>query len=151
MAEEQSEDLHRRFFSFSNRISAIEKKTNSIDDQLQIISADSIEKHKEVIKALRSAKDDVSKFRTELEEFEKQGERLITRLSEFASKDSVKVLEKYINLWTPIKFTTRHEVENLIESALAKRVKASKPAVKKVKKKPVRKKKVKPQQISYAL
>jgi hypothetical protein len=151
MAEE-GDDLHRRFFSFSNRISSIEKRTNSIDDQLKMIESDSVEKHKEVIKSLRAAKDEIGNFRAEIEEFKKQSERLIKRLSEFASKESVKVLEKYINLWTPMKFTTKNEVENLIESALAKRVKARpKPVKKVVKKKPVRKKKEKVQQISYAL
>ena len=139
MAEE-GDDLHRRFFSFSNRISSIEKRTNSIDDQLKMIESDSVEKHKEVIKSLRAAKDEIGNFRAEIEDFKKQSERLIKRLSEFASKESVKVLEKYINLWTPMKFTTKNEVENLIDAALAKRVK---PVKKKVVNKSSKRKSVK--------
>jgi len=143
--DDVDKDLGRRFFSFSNRISAIEKKTNSIDDQLQIIEADSIEKHKEALKSLRSVKDEMASFGEEIAQFRDLAERMTARLGEFASKESVKVLEKYINMWRPIDFVTRKEVEELIETAKP----AKKKVVKKVVKKPAKKKT--PQHYSYTL
>tara|TARA_Y100000310_G_scaffold323474_1_gene383837 strand:- start:491 stop:931 length:441 start_codon:yes stop_codon:yes gene_type:complete len=146
MAEPGSE-LQRRFHSFSNRIASIEKRINSIDHELQIIETDSVEKHKEVLKVVRGVKDDIARFSEEIAESKKFIGRVNQRLGEFASRESVKILEKYINMWSPIKHVTRKEVQAMIEDALVEASK--KPAKKVARKKAPRKKKV--ARISYAL
>ena len=40
---------------------------------------------------------------------------IIKELQGFARKENLKVLEKYINFWNPLNFTTEEEVIKLIE------------------------------------
>ena len=40
---------------------------------------------------------------------------LLKELELFARKEDVKFLEKYINLWNPMKFVTEQDVKNLLE------------------------------------
>ena len=46
---------------------------------------------------------------------------VIRELQTVARKDEVKVLEKYINLWNPLKFVTQNEVEQIINEILEKK------------------------------
>ncbi|MBI2655232.1 hypothetical protein HYX06_02295 [Candidatus Woesearchaeota archaeon] len=51
-------------------------------------------------------------------------EKLILVIKELqfaARKDEVKVLEKYINLWNPIKFVSQNEIEAIINEVIDKR------------------------------
>ena len=42
-------------------------------------------------------------------------------MSFFARKESIKELEKYINLWHPLNFTTEEEVRKIMREELKKR------------------------------
>jgi len=42
-------------------------------------------------------------------------------IKETAKLEDVKVLENYVNLWNPIQFVTRQEVEKLIKRALVEK------------------------------
>jgi len=41
----------------------------------------------------------------------------------FARKDTLKVLEKYINMWDPLKFTTEEDVMRIVKGELKKSLK----------------------------
>ena len=43
---------------------------------------------------------------------------LVKELQTAAKRDEVKVLEKYINLWNPVKFVTQNEVEQIVKEML---------------------------------
>ena len=51
---------------------------------------------------------------------------IIKELQSVARKEEVKVLEKYINLWNPIKFVTSNEVEQIVNDALERKQKRAK-------------------------
>jgi len=118
--------LQRQFFEFNSRLARIEKRMNSINDELQINRSDAIDKHREALKQVSSVKASVVRLEAEITDTKKLAERLTQMLGEFASKDSVKVLEKYINMWSPIDYITRPEADSLIEKALSKKKPESK-------------------------
>ena len=43
---------------------------------------------------------------------------IVRELEETAKREEVKVLEKYINYWNPIKFVTQNEVEAIVSEIL---------------------------------
>jgi len=138
----------RQLFDVSSRISRIEKRMNSAGDELQIVRSDTIDKHKEVLNQIGSLKAEISRLANEVVEAKKLVERTTRLLGEFASKESIKVLEKYINMWRPMEYVTRQEVEALLAKVGAKPVKAKKkPATKKAKPR----KKKEPAHYSYTL
>jgi len=147
MAEADLEP-RRQLFDVSSRISRIEKRMNSAGDELQIVRSDTIDKHKEVLNQIGSLKAEISRLANEVVEAKKLVERTTRLLGEFASKESIKVLEKYINMWRPMEYVTRQEVEALLAKVGAKPVKAKKkPATKKAKPR----KKKEPAHYSYTL
>jgi len=117
-AEQQHSDLDMRFFRFHNRITRLEKKLNSFDDRIQMLESDMTEKHRETMERLKEATVAISSFKNELVQARDFVERVNKRLSEFASKESVKTLEKYIKLWDPLKYVSVPEVKKMINDAL---------------------------------
>lgn len=109
----------RRLFDVNSRLSKIDKRLNSISDELQIVRSDTIDKHREVLKQVSRAKEEVANIGREVLEVKKLADGMTSMLGEFASKDSVKVLEKYINLWKPIDYVTREDVATMIAEAKA--------------------------------
>ena len=151
MAEADLEP-RRQLFDVNSRISRIEKRMNTIGDELHIVRSDAIDKHKAALKQISDVKVEVARLGKEIIEAKKLMERTTHLLGEFASKESVKVLEKYINMWRPMEYITRQEAEALItntktEPAKTKSKTRKKPAAKKAK---PRKKKV-PDHYSYTL
>ena len=45
---------------------------------------------------------------------------LVREMEEAATRDEVKILEKYINFWNPVKFVTQNEVEALVKEIIKK-------------------------------
>ena len=43
---------------------------------------------------------------------------IIKELKSTAKREEVKVLEKYINFWDPVKFVRQHEIEAIVKEIL---------------------------------
>jgi hypothetical protein len=45
-------------------------------------------------------------------------DRLAKRMEDLATKEEVKVLERYVNMWQPMNYMSKQETENLIKNIL---------------------------------
>ena len=59
--------------------------------------------------------EDIKEIKEDMENLKNTTKNLIRELKLFAKKEQVKVLEKYINMWNPLNFTTEEDVLELIE------------------------------------
>lgn len=118
MVEEGS--MQQRFFGMNNKVSSMEKKLGTFESQLRIIEEDSIDKHREAMEQIKEFKNSIAGIQEQISDFQEQIERLSDRLGEFASRENVKVLEKYINLWSPLDFVTRKEAQEIVHNSIPK-------------------------------
>lgn len=103
---------------FSNRLKLIENRISVLRNHLNIIDTSLIEKHKATISELRTVEGNVRNLRADVDEIKNLAERLIKRLEDFASKEEIKVLERYVELWQPLKYVTHSEIESLVKNIL---------------------------------
>lgn len=103
---------------FSNRLKLIENRISVLRNHLNIIDTSLIEKHKATISELRTVEGNVRNLRADVDEIKNLAERLIKRLEDFASKEEVKVLERYVELWQPLKYVTHSEIEAIVKNIL---------------------------------
>jgi len=75
--------------------------------------------------ANKSTSNDIKNMYTELSELKKeltalkdQMNLVVSGLTEAAKKEEVKVLEKYIELWEPLNFVTKREVEAMVRRTI---------------------------------
>ena len=87
----------------------------------QVTEENVIAKNKHFSAEIKTATSDINEVRKEIQELKDKLLLVIRELQTAARKEEVKVLEKYINLWNPIKFVSQNEVEQIINEILEKK------------------------------
>lgn len=102
----------------NSRIRMLEERTENIRSHIDLLDKSLIEKHKSVVSDVRRIEDGQRALRADMDMLKDLAERLARRLDAFASKEEVKVLERYVELWQPLNFVTRSELKNAVQSIL---------------------------------
>ncbi len=113
--EEQEHAQENPQVDVTNRIRELEGKYNLLRDRVLIINNNMIEEYKKIIGEIRAADEDIRHIKTDIFNIKESIKHIIKDLELFAKKEEVKYLEKYINLWNPMKFTTEDDVRKIIE------------------------------------
>ncbi len=108
------EDLNTVLSDFNARIRALEGKYSQFGERLLVVNQNMIEEYKKIMKETKIIEDEMKELRMDvlhmkevLKDFSKESEL-------FAKKNDIKVLEKYINLWDPLKFITEEDVQRIL-------------------------------------
>jgi predicted nucleic acid-binding Zn-ribbon protein len=101
MVEEQTTTADLSF-DVTTRVRSLEGKYNLLRDRVLIISNNTIEEYKEI--------------KSEIFKIKESMRHILKEMEMFAPKEDMKFLEKYINLWNPMKFVTEQDVLRIIEN-----------------------------------
>ncbi len=117
MAEEkemigESPDDLRKLFSW---VKSVESKVIILRRELEVIKNDSARRMRELDTEMRSAAGEVTGLKRELAKTNEQLALVIKELKLTAGKDELMAVKKYLELWNPIKFTSKEEVGRMIE------------------------------------
>jgi len=104
----------------NRRLNLIENRTDSVQDHLNLVDSNLIEKHKSSVSEIRELQIKLQETQAQMREFSELFKRLASRMSDFASRDDVKVMERYLNYWNPLSIVTKNEVEGMIKSEIKK-------------------------------
>jgi|SRR3989344_1719070 len=105
------------------RLRILESEYNLTRDRISILNQSVIESHKKLSHEIRLLNQEIHSIKSELSELKLATNHIAQELSQFAKKDQVKVLEKYINLWSPLNFVTQSELQQLIKELEEKHTK----------------------------
>jgi len=100
------------------RVKIVEERIDNLRSHIELVDGTVIEKHKAVVSEIRTLQDQMRGLRSGLDEVKSLTERIVKRLEAFASKEEVKVLERYVDAWQPLNYVTRSEVKSIILSTL---------------------------------
>lgn len=107
--------------TLSRRLRLLEESFANLRRFFQVTEGNMIEKHKHFSAEIKTINSDIMEVRKEVQDIRDKLLLVIKELQSVARKDEVKVLEKYINLWNPIKFVTQNEVGQIIDEILEKK------------------------------
>ena len=107
--------------TLSRRIRFLEENFTNLRRFFQVTEENMIAKNKHYSVEIKTINSDIIEIRKEVQELRDKLLLVIRELQTVARKEEVKVLEKYINLWNPIKFVSQNEVENIINEILEKK------------------------------
>lgn len=102
----------------TNRLRVLESKQSLFSERLLVINQNMIEEYKRLMKEIKAIDLEINDIKKDLNNLKNILKHLTEEASTFAKKDSLKVLEKYINLWNPLNFVTEKDVENIIKRIL---------------------------------
>lgn len=107
--------------SLSRRLRLVEEGFTNLRRFFQATEENIVAKNKLYTAEIKTITSDISEIRKEMQEIREKLLLVIKELQTVARKEEVKVLEKYINLWNPIKFVSQNEIEGIINEVLDKR------------------------------
>ena len=102
---------------FDARIRILETKYSLVRERMFVINQNMIDEYKKLGEDMQLLQSDIKELKTNLFEIKETTRQIIKELETFSKKDEVKVLEKYINFWNPLKFVTEKEVIALIQGS----------------------------------
>ena len=111
-------DVKKQVSNVSARMKLIENHVDTLRSHVDLLDSSLIEKHKLVIEEVRSVEDSVRGLRADIDMVKDLTERIAKRLEDLASRDQVKILERYVSLWQPMNFVTRSEIETVVKNIL---------------------------------
>tara|TARA_Y100000034_G_C6653981_1_gene286388 strand:+ start:219 stop:554 length:336 start_codon:yes stop_codon:yes gene_type:complete len=97
------------------RLRINESKITSLRERLLVTDSNMIEENKRIIQEVNNLNSDIKELKNEITTLKETIQDLIKSTENFAPSQDVKVLEKYINMWNPLNFTTEEEVKKIIK------------------------------------
>lgn len=106
--------------NLSRRLRLLEESFTNMRRSSRVIEQNIQTKHKNFSSEIKTINSDISEIRNDILEIKDKILLLFQELKSSAKLDQLKVLEKYINLWNPVKFVTQNEVETMIKDLINK-------------------------------
>jgi predicted nucleic acid-binding Zn-ribbon protein len=86
----------------NRRASLIEDRISDLGDHLDMIENNLVDKHKSATSGLSDLSNQTKDFNSQINDLKNEIMRMSAQLGNFATKQDVQVLERYINFWNPL-------------------------------------------------
>ncbi|MCX8147525.1 MAG: hypothetical protein N3D84_03595 [Candidatus Woesearchaeota archaeon] len=115
-------DISNQLNNLSRRLRILEERHTIIRKNAQLTDQTIIKLNKEIKNELSAIHSDFAELRRDFLDLKEKVKLIVKELIECAKTEDVKILEKYINIWDPIKFVTRSEVEKIVSDIVEERL-----------------------------
>ncbi len=103
------------------RLRLLESISTDLDRRIQVTEKNVLNERKRLLTEIKTINSDVIELKKVIEDIKHKMDLVVNDLKNFASKDELAVIKKYIEFWEPLNFVTRNEVEKIIEEKLSRK------------------------------
>lgn len=116
--EGQSPEVLQAINAVDARVKILEGRHNDLIRKTQLIDKNFLDERKRFLKETKLISLDILELKRNINEISNKIDTIISELVTFARKDELDTLSKYIDLWEPVNFATKTEVEKMIEEKI---------------------------------
>ncbi len=102
--------------NLNERLRILEERYTNLDRKFEVIESNMLDEQRRVDREIKTINSEIIELKTTMDEFKDKINLIINELSTFASKEQIDVLKKYIDLWDPVRFATKKELEMALKS-----------------------------------
>jgi len=106
--------------NIGRRLRILEESFTNLRRALQVTEENMLSKNKLFTTEIKTIMSDISDTKKEINEVKERIIDIVRELGTTAKREEVKVLNKYINMWNPVKFVTQNEVEQIVKDMIRK-------------------------------
>ncbi|MCB9358390.1 hypothetical protein H6503_00505 [Candidatus Woesearchaeota archaeon] len=114
-------DFAKDINEVTRRIRINEERSVNIRKKTQMIEHNMLMNHKKILSEIKYVNEEIGEIKRSFEDLKTKVMGFARELQQCAKKEDVQVLERYINMWEPVSFVTKNEVERIIEEKLSER------------------------------
>lgn len=111
-------ELTNELNNVSTRIRILEERYTNLRRKTQVGEQNMLTSNRNFNTEIKTLNSEINEIRREVDLIKNKIKQIIIELGNFAKKDNVKVLEKYINMLDPVKYVTENQVENIVRRIL---------------------------------
>lgn len=111
-------DVTDQMRNLSRRLRVLEERYANQRKNMQVMEHNMLNDSKKIQNQTHTIQVDFDDLKKQIYELKQKFDLLAAELSDTAKREDVIVLEKYINLWEPVNFVTRNEVERIVQFVL---------------------------------
>ncbi|MBD3313965.1 hypothetical protein GF345_05980 [Candidatus Woesearchaeota archaeon] len=111
-------DLSNQINNLSRRLRILEERYTNLRKNTQLTDQNLLKFNKDFHREASSLNSDLTDARREFSDLKDKVRLIVKELMECAKTEEVKILEKYINMWDPVKFVQRNEVDRIVEEKI---------------------------------
>jgi len=100
----------------SERVRLLEARYDNLRDRVLIVNQNMIAEYKKLHQEIKEVNQDVRELKADIFEIKNSMTKIAEELRFFAKKEQLKVLEKYIEFWSPLKFVTDSQLQKALEN-----------------------------------
>lgn len=115
-------DLSNQINNLSRRLRILEERYTNLRRNTQLTDQNILRFSKDFQRDISVASSDLSEMRRDFFDLRDKVRLIVKELVECAKTEEVKVLERYINMWDPMKFVTREEVDKIVEGKIEEKL-----------------------------
>lgn len=113
--QENVQELKASLSSVTERLRTLEEHYGNVRRKMQLTDESLLQTHKKLMDEIKTLNADIVDMGRNLADVKEKIKLIIKELQECAKKEDVDVLQKYINMWEPVNFVTRHELQKILE------------------------------------
>lgn len=98
-----------------SRLRFLERKQESLREKVLLINNNLVEMYKDTLEDIKYLQKSVQDIKDDIALVKDTVKDIVEEIDNFASKDQIKSVEKYVKIWDPLNFVTRQEVEDLLK------------------------------------
>ncbi len=107
--------------NLSRSTRTLEEKYNNLRSKVQTVDQNLLSTSKKNSIDIKTVMSEVDEVRREIADLKEKLVMIIRELKLSARAEDVKVLQNYINLWEPLNFVTRNQVEQIVRDVLGEK------------------------------
>jgi seryl-tRNA synthetase len=111
-------ELRQEINSLSRRIREIEERSQNIRKKVNVIDTNLLSQGKKLSTEVKIMYSEIDDAKHILEDFDNKMLLMIKEIRQCAKDQDLKVLQRYLEMWEPMRFVTRNEVAKIVKEVL---------------------------------
>lgn len=109
-------DLETFFTQLLQRINEIEERERINRNKIDLLSNSLIKKDEKLNEEIRVLRENQKKLGDEIEKIKQKIDYILGEFPNLVRKEDLRVIERFIELWQPLKFATLEDVKRMLEA-----------------------------------
>lgn len=111
----QMSEEYNSVIDLNSKLKTLESKYNLSRDRLLIINQNMMDQFKITSSEMRLLKDEIKDIKTDINSIKESINLISKELNRSVKKEDVKVIEKYVSMWDPLKFVTEDQLKEILK------------------------------------
>tara|TARA_Y100000310_G_C20649026_1_gene798313 strand:- start:182 stop:631 length:450 start_codon:yes stop_codon:yes gene_type:complete len=115
---ENTGEVNEQLINIGNRLRIIEERSSNLQRRYMVGEQNMLSSNKKFNSEFKTINMDINELKKEISQIRIKTLQIIEELKKCARKEDVAMIKKYVDMWEPVNFVTRHEVERLIKEII---------------------------------